>query len=145
MQRENVLRFSFTSPWKLRLQTTCKAGATNLKPNIHDDDDDEEEKEDYTIMDRLRGLPVDAIMGQLSPLSYKYFIFITEYLFEVDRIKSITIIYYILIFYRTEVNTNTDFVVVFLSHDLHSWLINKPAGHSETADHLQRRRYHFEA
>ena len=33
--------FSLTSPWKLRLQTICNAGATNLKPNIHDDDDGE--------------------------------------------------------------------------------------------------------
>ena len=49
--------FSLTSPWKLRLQTICNAGATNLKPNIHDDDDDEGEKSTCILR---RGLPQEA-------------------------------------------------------------------------------------
>ena len=43
-------------------------------------------------MDRLRGLPVAVTKGQLPPLSYKYFIFTMQSLFEIiqDRIKLFT-------------------------------------------------------
>ena len=59
--------FSLTSPWKLRLQTICNAGATNLKPNIHDDDDENERSTDIL----RRGLPQEAHV--ISPVYHRKF------------------------------------------------------------------------